>query len=220
MPFAIAAAAISAGGAIYAATTAGDAQNEAADKAIAGQQQNQQFSQDYAEKNLRPYMDSGNDALASLKTLLGGGQGSLDFLRNLPGYQFQQDQGIEAIQHAASASGGVAGGNTLRELTKFGQGLADQSLWKYIAQLTDRANSGQAAAGTATGDVLGVSGNATNNIGNLNLQKGNIDAAQSVATGTSISNMFNNPQVLEALKSTFGGGGGQSYSDMFGSFRV
>lgn len=214
MPWAVAAAAITAGAGIYSASEGASAQEDAANKAIAGQQENRQFSQDFAEKQFKPYLDSGTDALGSLKTLMGGGQGSLDFLRNMPGYQFQMDQGEEAVLNSASARGGVAGGNTLRELTKFGQGLADQSIWKYIAQLTQQAQMGQNAAGTVTGDVLGVSGNTTNNIGNVDLQKGNVGAAQSVSTGTSIGNMFKNPDVIDALKG-INWGGATDYSNVW-----
>lgn len=212
MPWAVAAAAIGAGASIYSASSGADAQADAAAQANATQmasieENRRQFDQTTA--NFKPFLESGYDSLASLKKLMGGGPESLDFLRNMPGYQFQFDQGEEALLHSASARGGVAGGNTLRELTKFGQGLADQSIWKYIAQLTGQAESGQAAAGNQAGfgaASAAANQNARNGIANNQIGMGNVNAAGQVATGTSIANMFNNPQVVDALRSSFGGG--------------
>ena len=41
-----------------------------------------------------------------------------------PGYQFRQDEGIRAIDRSASARGQLMSGGTLRELQRYGQGLA------------------------------------------------------------------------------------------------
>jgi hypothetical protein len=46
-----------------------------------------------------------------------------------PGYQWQMQQGIDAIQNSAAARGLT--GNTLKDLTTFGQGLANQDWWNW-----------------------------------------------------------------------------------------
>ena len=43
-----------------------------------------------------------------------------------PGFQFRFDQGLQAIERSASARGTLGTGRTLKELTRFGQGLASQ----------------------------------------------------------------------------------------------
>lgn len=43
-----------------------------------------------------------------------------------PGYQFRLQQGQKAIERAAAAKGGRLGGSTLKELMRYGQGLASE----------------------------------------------------------------------------------------------
>jgi hypothetical protein len=43
-----------------------------------------------------------------------------------PGYQWALDQGKQAIEHNAAAQGGLMSGDTLKELTKYAIGAADQ----------------------------------------------------------------------------------------------
>lgn len=45
-------------------------------------------------------------------------------LQNDKGYQFEFDEGLRALQHAASRHGGTRGTNTMRDMVGFGQGLA------------------------------------------------------------------------------------------------
>lgn len=45
-------------------------------------------------------------------------------LKDDKGYQFEFDEGLRALQHAASRNGGMRGTNTMRDLVGFGQGLA------------------------------------------------------------------------------------------------
>ena len=49
-----------------------------------------------------------------------------DSLGQDPGYKFRMEQGQEAIMGSAAARGNRLGGGTLKELVKFGQGLASQ----------------------------------------------------------------------------------------------
>lgn len=75
-----------------------------------------------------------------------------------PGYQFQLDQGLQALDRTAAARGGLAGGGLTGDTLKYAQGLADQSYGNYVNRLSPYFNLGTAAAG-------GVSG-AFNNAGN------------------------------------------------------
>lgn len=63
-----------------------------------------------------------------------------------PGYQFRQDEGIRAIDRSASARGQLMSGGTLRELQRYGQGLASSEFGNYANRLASIAGIGQSAA--------------------------------------------------------------------------
>lgn len=74
-----------------------------------------------------------------------------------PDYRFALDQGTQATERSAAARGGLNSGNTLAELTRYGQGLATQNFGNYTNRLASLAGAGQTAtnaltnAGLATG---------------------------------------------------------------------
>lgn len=80
-----------------------------------------------------------------------------------PGYQFRQDEGIRAIDRSASARGQLMSGGTLRELQRYGQGLASSEFGNYANRLSALAGIGQTAnqqgiyAGAAAGSQVGQS---------------------------------------------------------------
>lgn len=74
-----------------------------------------------------PYMQAGQQAITSLSdyaTKAPQFSFNPSNLQNDPGYQFQLQQGQDAITNRSSAMGLNASGNTLKDLTSFGQGLA------------------------------------------------------------------------------------------------
>lgn len=139
-----------------AAKSAATTQANAADQAA----QIQQTEFNTTTANEAPYLQAGNTSLNALMAQLGlgpGGTGSggltqsftpfnpgqpFSFdpsnLQNTPGYQFRMQQGEQAITDQASAVGGVGGGNTLKALTSFGQGLAGT---EYEQAYTDALNT-------------------------------------------------------------------------------
>lgn len=62
-----------------------------------------------------------------------------------PGYEFQKQQGIDAIQNSAVGKAGTLSGNTLKALDTFGTGLANQDWWnaynKYHTNYVNQYNS-------------------------------------------------------------------------------
>lgn len=82
-----------------------------------------------------------------------------------PGYGFQMDQGLQALQRTHAAAGNLASGNADADTLKFSQGLADQSYGNYVSRLApylQLAGSGQTTAtagqaGAATGLATGLS---------------------------------------------------------------
>lgn len=137
-----------------------------------------------------------------------------------PGYAFQVNQGLNALNNQASATGGVVSGNTLKALQSFGQGQANTTWNQYLAQLSGLVSSGQNAAGN-----LGTVGtNVANQIGSNLIGAGNATAAGQVASANAFSGLANNSAIQNLLTSgasgLFSGGGTNagSFSIGDGSF--
>jgi hypothetical protein len=101
-----------------------------------------------------------------------------------PGYRYQLDQGLDAVNRAANARGRLNSGNTDVDALKFGQGLANQSWQQWLGSLSPYNQLDlSATSGAATGNAginqavanLGVTG--------ANLLNGAGQAKANVATG-------------------------------------
>lgn len=99
-----------------------------------------------------------------------------------PGYQFQMDQGLQALNRGHAAAGRLDSGNADADTLKFATGLADQSYGKYMAGL-------QPYLGGEAGAVGGAAGVATGQGGALNQSyQGQGNAANANYTGQGASN--------------------------------
>jgi len=119
------------------------ASTKAANQQVAADQnaQNQvQSSENQSLAQLSPYTQAGSQATGNLNQLLAKpGQGLLTPWTNTftaptaaqaeqtPGYQFQLQQGTNAMQNSAAAQGGLLSGRTLADLNTYGQGVASQN---------------------------------------------------------------------------------------------
>lgn len=199
------------------------AEQQANNNALALQSQN--YNQTSA--NLAPYLTTGNQANTQLQTDLGlgsntsaAGYGSLtapftaQSLENTPGYQFQLQQGTQALNQSLGAQGDLFSGAALKEGQQFATGLADSTYntaySQYLANnnqdynmLAATSGSGQNAATNQGGFAAGLS-----SIGTPTLQNtGNITAA-----GTNAGNTAINSSLASALSgSGVGGAQGSSY---------
>lgn len=253
MPWGVAAAtAIGAGGSIYngimgrnAAKDAAGAQVQAAN--IASQTERDMFNQTTARE--QPFVNAGTNALGSLQQLLGigpggagatspilkmlglgpGGTGNIDpsTFQGSPGYQYQLQQGTNAVTNSAH---GNLGGNMLRALQQTGQGLANQNWNQYLGQSNNAFNSlvgnvsnlvgtgasaagqlgtiGTNVAGQIGGNQIGA-GNAQAGgiIGGANAMAGGIDGLlKALATGAMASG-GGNGSTSALISSLFSGGG-------------
>jgi len=79
-----------------------------------------------------------------------------------PGFQFEQAQGINAIQNAASASGQLNSGNLLQGLNEYGQGVAQKYYQNYLGNLNTLSQAGTSLTNTAMQGATNV-GNSTAN---------------------------------------------------------
>lgn len=92
-------------------------------------------------------------------------------LENTPGYQFQKQQGDDAINAAEAASGKNFSGNQLLDLSKFNQGLANTTYQQSVQNLMPFLQSSNTNAAGIGGlySGLGTNLNANfNTLGNAN----------------------------------------------------
>ena len=141
----LAGSAISAGGGIAssligsnAASSAANTEAQAAQNAAglaqaAGQTANSGIANVLGQESglLSPYASQGTAGLQALSAAVApGGSLSQQFsynpqdVANDPAYQFQLQQGLQAVQRAAAATGTLGSGGTLKALTNYGQGVA------------------------------------------------------------------------------------------------
>lgn len=128
-----------------------------------------------------------------------GQQSAFDAFRNTPGYQFGLDEGRKTLEASAAAAGGLNSGATLRALTRYGQGYADQQGYRpYVSDLMQLSGRGQAQASS-----MGAQGMQYANQMGANLQ----NAANARAQSTYQRNQ-NLQQGLGSLSSWLGYMGG------------
>jgi hypothetical protein len=84
------------------------------------------------EERLAGTKDVTPDAIGILESLING-----DFskFQESPGYQFSKDQALKMAESGAAARGGLVSGRTLKELSKYGSGLASQEYGNYFNQV-------------------------------------------------------------------------------------
>lgn len=99
------------------------------------------------EKEARPAAGAYSDALG-----LNGADGNARAVNQFqagPGYQFQLQQGQQAINRTAASRGMLASGNTSLDLLRYSQGLADQEYDDYLNRLDGQQRFGLGVADRA-----------------------------------------------------------------------
>lgn len=97
-----------------------------------------------------------------------------DNFRTNPGYEFQQQQGLDALDRRAASRGMLASGNNSIDTMNYSQGLADQSYQSYVNNLSPYLNQQT----VATGGLSNAFGNRANNANQYASNQANL------ATGT------------------------------------
>jgi hypothetical protein len=219
----IGAGVLGAGASIYASNKAANTQADAAQNAAnINQQQYQQTRTD-----LQPYVQGGYGAQTALNNLLGIGTPSnaatygqlthsftpADYLANQdPGYQFQLQQGQQALQNSQAAQNGVLSGAALKGLIGFNQGMAatgyndafnrwqtqNQNVYNRLAGLLQVGENAGAQTGTIGANLAGNSANAV-------MSGGNALAAGQVGMANAINGGINNATGYYMLNNMSGG---------------
>lgn len=101
------------------------------------------------------------------------GQDINKLVQNLPGYQFNFQQGQQAVDRNLAARGLLQSGAAGKALTEYGQGYASNAVQEYLNGLRSLSGVGQVST-QATG---AAGANAANQIGSNDIYSGNAQAS-------------------------------------------
>lgn len=211
-----------------ASKSAANTQSQAADRAA--QLQQQQFQQ--TRDSLQPFINTGYDAQGYLRNLLGLGTatnqgtygslmkpfGAAEFQQYQdPGYQFQLQQGQQALQNSQAAQNGALSGAALKDLIGYNQGMANtayqNAFGRYMSQNDATYNRLSNLLGVGQNAAAGVGNTGAqvySNIGNTLTSGAAAQAAGQVGSANAWSNGLNGAAGYYALSGMLGGGGGNS----------
>lgn len=154
-----------------------------------------------------PLIQQGGGAYSAFSDAIGangaeGSQRATDAFRATPGYEYAQNQALEAVQRSAAARGGLAGGNATADILKTATGLADQGYQQYVNNLQNGSQfftQGLAGQGGALQGAANASQNQGTALGNLGTSFGN-----------NAGNLFTNAAAIE-------NGFGQNVANLWGN---
>lgn len=211
----IGAGALGAGASLLGSSDQADAQTQAAGT------QSDMFNKIVQQE--QPFISAGSGATSSLSGMLNpGGYLTQQFnptqqqLENYPGYQFQLQQGQQAIRNQDTPGMGALSGAALKDLSQFNQGLAASNYQNYFNQFQTQQNnifdrlSGLASLGqNAAGNLGGPSASLGSGIAGAQAAAGGSIGAGIAGAGNSIGSSL----TLAGLLNRSSGNSGTSDGD-------
>jgi hypothetical protein len=197
-----------------AALIGGYASNQAAKKQLQGQREANAAQERMFNRQVElqePFRQAGVNALpelieASRYTPFGMEQFQAD-----PGYGFRLKEGLRALENSAAARGGLLSGNTMRGITRYGQGLASDEYTnafnRYQAERAARLNPLQSLAGMGQSNAATMAQQAgqygqalaqgATNMGNIRASS-YMNTANALASGIGTGlNYYQNKQMMD-----------------------
>lgn len=209
-----------------AASKAASAQKKAAAQANA----TQQGFFDTTQANLKPYIETGNQAAAKvsqLEGLNGAHGGAQAALESLPGYQFANYQGLKSTQNSATQRGLGVSGAAQKAAANYSTGLANSYYNNLLSGIQNTETVGaNAAGGLATAATNTGASMAQNTIGAGNAQAGSnisrgsavANAAQGLPAGLLTGQLLQNQANLSSDQTSFLGSSAYTPSDAYLGF--
>jgi hypothetical protein len=139
--------------------TAADASKRAASDTYAKQQIAVNDLKNYGDQYASKYEDMSHGYDPYVQTGLQGNSALMRLLqdpnsvRSLPGYDFAQGEGVQALDRSAAARGRLNSGRQEKDLLRFGTGLADSTYGSQLARLLGVGQYGMAAQGAQNSTV-------------------------------------------------------------------
>lgn len=162
---------------------------------------------------LNPYVGGGVNANTQLQSLFGingipAQQASIDAFENTPGFKFQEQQGDQAINRAAAASGNAFSSSTLGALANYNSGLAASSYQNYINNLFGLNSTGEnAAVARGSQAIQGANYQGGFQVGRGNAVAAGISGAAGAIPGVTAAL----PGAINGIAKLFGSGSGSAW---------
>lgn len=150
--------------------------NELADKAVkeGADESNAEFQAAYdsIKNQLSPWIKTGEAANQKLADLTGlnGSEAATNALVTDPSYQWRLDQGQQALERSAAATGELFSGKTGAALTDYAQGAASQEYQAAFDRLMSLSTQGQSSATTLAGYQWNLGSEKSTNAWNVSNQ--------------------------------------------------
>jgi hypothetical protein len=146
-----------------------------------------------------PFRQTGVNALADYGTASQYTPFGMEQFQADPGYSFRMSEGLKALERSAASRGILSSGQTLKDITRFGQDAASQeyqnAFQRYLTErqarlqpLEYRIGLGQNAAANQGVNI----GSTATNVGNLTTSLGNIQSAGIMGQSNAYNNMLGN----------------------------
>lgn len=193
---AIIAGAATIGGALIsssASKNAANAQIASGDRALA--EQARQYDQ--SRSDFAPWREAGGKAIGQLSDML---QPGYDHTTS-PGYQFRFGEGQRAVESSAASRGMLMSGGTLKDLTRFGQGVAADDFNDQFNRTASVAQGGQ----QVNSQLAQLGAQNAQNAGNIMMGQGNARASGYAGQANAWGGALNNLAGF-AMMGGFGGG--------------
>lgn len=146
--------------------------------------QNQMFQQ--GREDLAPWRQAGGQAIGQGLAML---QPGYDHTTS-PGYQFRFDEGRRAVEGSAASRGLLMSGGTLKDLTRFGQGVAAQDFNDQFNRTMAVAGGGQQAATSSMNAGMNNAAMGSNTLANIGQAKASGYAGQNQAVQGTLGNLI------------------------------
>jgi hypothetical protein len=135
--------------------------------------------------DLAPWREAGGQAIGQGLAML---QPGYDYTAS-PGYQFRFDEGQRAVDSSAAAKGMLMSGGTLKDLTRFGQGVAAADFNDQFNRLMSVSSGGQQAATSTAGLGQNYANSASGILNNIGQAKASGYAGQNQALQGTLGNL-------------------------------
>ena len=198
MPFAAAAAGLSA-----VTGLAGSVMQSNAAKSAQAQSTPGRNSPAQEQANLAPFRTAGGSAVGVASDLSGANgpdaaNAAMANFQTDPGYQFQLQQGLRAVDAGAASQGMLRSGATLKAEDTFGQGLAEQDFTNYYNRLFNLSALGETAAAGGSPSAI-AAGNSAQTAGT---QQASIYGSAASGAAANANTLLNN----KSFQNWVGGG--------------
>ena len=178
-----------------------DAAKSAARAGVSAEQANldlQRRMWEVGRSDVAPWKEAGEEALKNLRREEETYRTAIRWpntYRESPGFGWLQEQGIEALNRGASASGELDSGARSKDLLAYGQGLALQDYTGYLGRLETLMNRYAGTAGmgqTASGQLASMGQNYASNAGSALSSMGQAQAGGYINQANARTGLYNN----------------------------